>query len=615
MTTTTKTTTLLRVLALCFFAALILMGQRPQAVQADPEVLTRIYLPLVFAAGELPPPANTSVLYVRPGATGNCQSGTSPCADIKQALALAKVAPHPNVLIRMAQGTYTGWGAAVAELSFGWNEAPRNITIEGGYGSGWSSISTDPALSRIDGQNARRGVLLGGITNYSFTLKNMTIQNGLVNQPFADGSYMGGGLFCHNSGSAGNFIALTFTNVVFANNRAQGVGSNAVGGGGAALYNRCNATLTNVSFNDNVIQAGDATDGTRGGTALGGGLFQTSGYTEYVTLQAANISFNRNQALAGNGGTGQSPNGWRPDALGGGLALQFTNGSIAGLTARSNTAKAGNGSDTGGYGAGGGVFAEYYNLQVTDASIIGNVATGGNGYTASVGAGGGFMLTDGNFTLERAKVANNSSYGGSGTMAGTAGGGGLYLTTARTDLPVSTNTLVNVMVTDNRSEAGQGQDRYGGGGGIFLQNSNLTMTHGTFARNSVLSTMMAPAMIILGERQTQATLWHTIVAEHPRASSPDALIAQQASNSLIMNRTLFYGNVGNYGVMFPGAVIQNNNPVPSGNPAFLSPGAPNYDYSIGANSAARNQATGSTQTLDVNREPRYLPDVGADEYN
>jgi hypothetical protein len=50
---------------------------------------------------------------------------------------------------------------------------------------------------------------------------------------------------------------------------------------------------------------------------------------------------------------------------------------------------------------------------------------------------------------------------------------------------------------------------------------------------------------------------------------------------------------------------------------FVSPGAPNYDYHIRGSSAARDQASGSTETIDLDGKSRTLfapADIGAYEY-
>jgi hypothetical protein len=55
----------------------------------------------------------------------------------------------------------------------------------------------------------------------------------------------------------------------------------------------------------------------------------------------------------------------------------------------------------------------------------------------------------------------------------------------------------------------------------------------------------------------------------------------------------------------------------TGTANFVSPGAPNFDYHIFGNSAARDHAIDSSEPTDIDGESRTIfapPDIGADEY-
>ncbi len=88
------------------------------------------------------------------------------------------------------------------------------------------------------------------------------------------------------------------------------------------------------------------------------------------------------------------------------------------------------------------------------------------------------------------------------------------------------------------------------------------------------------------------------------------------SGSVInMNYTLFSGNTANTGTRSGGVVNSTNEQ--TGNPDFVSPGSPNFDYHIGASSAAINRAVGSTTANDIDNQSRPIDgvsDIGADEY-
>lgn len=157
------------------------------------------------------------------------------------------------------------------------------------------------------------------------------------------------------------------------------------------------------------------------------------------------------------------------------------------------------------------------------------------------------------------------------------------------------------------------------GGGIFSQNSELTLIHVTVARNSVLSDMQASGLIVLhylDDTTSTADIQYSIFADHRMKV---AVMAQTAGDVVNLDHTLFYDNRrGDYGSQagLPPGVINHTNEVPSGDPEFLSSGLPDYDYHIGENSAARDQAMNSTSVEDIDADGRPVgreADVGADE--
>lgn len=576
----------------------------------------------VLSYPDIPVRAQAGTGTVRVAPTGadvsGCGSAEAPCQTIQYAVNLATAGDT----IKIAQGTYTGAGtAAVVSIQ-------KNLTLIGGYTTtDWDTPSGDPTLTVIDGQNARRGFELNDVPgSVAISIQGISVRNGLSNVALGAGEFIGGGLLCR-SGGADKTITLALTNMIFENNLVQGAGSGAAAGGGAGFYEKCPVTLQNVTFTGNQVLAGAATDNSRGGHALGGGFFATN--DSHVT--ANGIVLTGNVAEAGSGGQGYLNNAWdRADGLGGGAAMQYNQVSIVGVTATGNQATGGAGALYGGYACGGGLFFEHNaSVYVADGVISGNRVTGGAGYAAVGGAaegggassGGGIMSTDSVLTLERLIILNNYSIGGAGNDGGDGGGGGLYFARAASPWGApSTVTGVNLIIADNVAEAGAGDNRWGGGGGIFSQNTDLTLYHATIAGNQVLDTMQAPGVIALNYAGTDigwstTRLYYSIIADHNPAGFSYAAVALGAGDTLQMNYTLFYNNAGrNYG---GSGAVSNSNEVPSGDPAFVSSGSPNYNYHIGSSSAARDQAVGSPTPFDVDQDARPVgaaSDIGADEY-
>lgn len=558
--------------------------------------------------------AGSGVIRVAPTGSdvAGCGSAATPCRTIQYAVDIAA----SGDTIKIAQGVYTGSGGAV--VTFG----NKNLTLIGGYTtSDWETPSSDPSLTVIDGQNARRGVLLSDIA-VTVAIRGLTIRNGFNNTPLSGGEFIGGGLLCRTGGASG-YINLSLSNVVFKNNRVQGSGNGAVGGGGAGFYQKCRTTMENVTFEGNQAIGGNAPNAsTRGAHALGGGFFATTG----SDVTANGLYLINNLAQAGSGGDGTGSNDWdTADGLGGGAAMQLNAVTLYWVFASGNQARGGSGSAKGGTAAGGALFFEKNvgTVVVANGVLRDNSVTGGASQSSGgIGGGGAIMSTDSVLHLERLQILHNTSTGGAGADGGDAGGGGLYFTRAPSPWGApSTVTGINLIVADNRAEAGAGANRWGGGGGVFSQNTDLTFYHATIAGNIILNTMMAPGLISQNYAGSDigwstARLYYSIVANHTGAVSwGPAVMAQSSGDTLILDYVLFYNNNGyNYG---GGGTVNNTHEVPTGNPAFVSPGAPNYDYHIGAASAARDRAIGSTTAVDIDGESRpsgQAPDVGADEY-
>ncbi len=614
-------------------------------VEANGGENSTIYLPVVLSPEVITGPNDSdfdTILNVDATGNGASCSQDSACPSLQQAIDAAKSDSGTNILIKVAQGTYTGTGTNLVNIEL-ISSSNKNITIFGGYDSSdWTKPSTnDHTTTIIDGQNARRGVRIVSIYASKIHLENLTIQNGLAVDPISNiGVYSGGGLLCRNDNpNEALFIDLTLNNMLFKNNRVNGAagGEKAVSGGGASLYFRCGGNLDNVTFDGNIVQGGNTTTGLRGDQALGGGLFLSGGFNnetqqnQDTELIAKNLIFRNNQAIAGSGGTGFG-NGF-PDGLGGGAAIQLSKASIDGVIAENNIATGGDASQQAGTASGAGLFFEYNTgtVVVKNGMLKGNVVTGGASPTGigGIGSGGAIMSTDSTLQLENLNIVNNQSLGGPGNDGGDAGGGAMYFT--RESYAPSVVAGTNLIMANNTAQAGEGENRYGGGGAIFSQDTTLTLNHATIAHNSVLNTMQAPGVISQHRpnRTSSLTINYSIISDHegrdifnnPRAP----IIAQQTGDTLAMNYILSHNNTNDLesGTIYSsqpgladGAMSVSN--VIEGDPAYVSQGSPSYNYHITANSAAIDKATGSTTTTDIDggtRPAGSAADLGADEYS
>ncbi len=535
--------------------------------------------------------------------SATCGATSNPCKTIQQAINLAQA----NDTIMIARGTYVGSDKAVAILP-----SNKPLMFLGGFvPPNWDTATGLASETIIDGGNARRGFVIRNTASL-IALRNLTIQNGrltdggLVNSTDA---YAGGGLICTNT------TQLTLTDVIFRNNAVErSNGNEPVSGGGAAFYAKCPTVLENVIFESNRVVGGNSTNNTRGAQALGGGFHAT--IDSHIT--ANRLTLINNSVQGGSGGVGYKGNTYdRADGLGGGAAIQYSTANMNFITVTGNTATGGNGSQYGAYGAGGGLFFEHTpSATVTGGLIANNTISGGNASAGEggVASGGGLMSTDATLKLYRLYIINNASVGGTGSKAGSAGGGGLYFTKAAASNTSNVDGN-NLIIADNRAEAGSGNDRWGGGGGVFSQNTILTLDYTTLANNKVLSTMTSSGLITLNYLgSSRTTMRNSIVSGH--IGFWGAILSQGPGDSITLDHTLFFNNEKNTEAQLSGAVLTTNNSH-GGDPQYVSAGAPSYDYHLQSSSSAKDNANGTTLNIDIDGDARpyaSVSDIGADEY-
>jgi hypothetical protein len=560
------------------------------------------------------------------GAVGSDASGcgttTQPCKTIQYAVNLAV----SGDTILVAGGAYNS-ATTCLSTTVVVCILNKQLTILGGYSSDWSTVDPQIYLTVIDGQNVRRGVWVQRTDSTapvaSLRMEGFTIKNGL-SQGASSGSDVditafGGGMFANTS-------TIVLRNMIFSNNKAIGGNTSqthggSAGGGGLALHAAPSGTLLErVTFDGN--QAIGGAGSVCGGYAIGGGLYT---YQSIVTGQY--ITATNNIAVAGStNGNGTCADGAMGDALGGGIGLSVGSGlTLQYVRAMNNVAMGGdapNGDAGGGFG--GGVCADIAALTLVDSDVRNNQAKGGNGLNpgthASLGVGGGIQADDANVTLNRVSVISNTATGGNGTQyTGASGGGGAYL--VRTS-GSSTVTVINSIFADNLAAMGAtGTMLGGGGGGLWLQGVQADITHSTFARNRLGSSSMQGlgiAILDFGPQVTSVVNFsYSIIADHTGYAGVAAL-AVTSGNTANLERTLWAGNLLNTNSGSQSGTITDSDPIFSSSAGFISPGSPHYDYHIALTSAAKDQATGSSTSVDIDNEPRTfagdpVPDVGADE--
>ena len=565
---------------------------------------------------------------------GDCTSPTAPCRTIQYAVNQSTSGDR----ILVAKGTYT-YDPGKDPCPFLQTRAvvcfvDKRLTILGGYsGTDWSIANPVANPTIIDGGNTYRGMAAIGYNTTTahlqmdgFTIQNCRVQGPTYLNPY-DPSGVGGGMLVQHA-------SVTLKNMVFRNNRAFGQNTNSGAGGqadGAALRIE-EPPIGTASLLQHVVFDGNASYGgsgpVRGGVAFGA-LFI---YRANVVIEDA--VFTNNLAQAGNS-TGSGHYGTPPysDALGGAIAIEEGTITLRRANVTGNQVRGGNASTYGGGAYGGGIFVEDFGNRVTsvtisDSYIANNFAIGGNGANGGSAAGGGIDVDSAAITIERTSIISNTVIGGGN--AGPGAGGGLYAFAVRSgSFPV---TLRNVVVAGNLADQGAGgsQPGNGGGGGIVIHGVPADMSHATIAQNRLGSTLVLGQGLLIQpwpspldpQFPAVVTLNHSVVADHSAGNhSAPAVVVQQGS-TLTFNQGIFAGNSKNIntdGQPVPAGTISGLETMQSATSiGFISPGPPYYNYHLRQNSAARDQAIGSSITDDIDQQSRPYgnkSDFGADEYH
>ncbi len=555
------------------------------------------------------------------GVAHDCGSEVNPCPTIQDAV--QRVLPGDTILV--AGGIYKDVFPCLNEYTV-LCVLNKKITIIGGYStSNWDTPDLVANPTIFDGQGIYRvGIVQGPLPPdplaAGLDLENVTIANG-----YRKGAPSGSdeATFVFGGGIEDNYGLLVLRHIVFKNNRALGGDTNqehggAGSGGGLAMrFAPAGTYLEDVTFDGNVAQGGSGA--TRGGFGIGGGLYT---YNSITTIQY--ITATNNSSIGGSttgGGTDSTFS--EADGQGGGIAFQISsNTNLQYATLLNNTTIGGNAPNgNAGGGFGGGLFAQEATIALQDANVRDNAARGGNGNNPSSGvsiaAGGGLQTDNSNVVLDRVWIINNQALGGNGNInGGPAGGGGGYLARYQGN---TTILIQNCIFSNNNAAMGSGPKQGGGGGGLWLQGTQATIIHTTFAQNRLSSSpMQGSAILVLNDGAASASvadISYSIIADHTSYSGAPVVYVKQG-NSATLNYTLWAPSTQAFYVA-SGATGNNENSVTAASAMFVSPGAPNYDYHILKSSPARDAAIGSTMDVDIDGESRLLfppADIGADEY-
>jgi hypothetical protein len=257
--------------------------------------------------------------------------------------------------------------------------------------------------------NLLAGIAVGGaIENDSgaiFNLRSSVVTGNRALGGASGANGPGGAAFGGGIGSFMGHATLNVTNTVLTGNLAQG-GGGTFGdgsGGGIAVFQDGQATLSGITLAANRAIGGTGAGGSAGSAGAGGALFVGLGFASstpgFVTPDASSVAI-RNSVLTGNSAIGGAGN-TAGDAVGGAIDLGAGTITLQSSVLGGNTARGGQGSTNGqsGNGSGGGAFAgagTTFNIQTS--SIVGNLAAAGPLFMGALGGdgvGGGLYIQSG----------------------------------------------------------------------------------------------------------------------------------------------------------------------------------------------------------------------------
>lgn len=606
---------------------------------------------LLSQIGVLPGRASSlaATYYVAPppvgGNTADCGTMDKPCATIQ--FVVNKALSGDTILV--AAGVYSTppdnpdpvcFAAAAASKKSIFCIVNKHLTIRGGYSTSNWSVS-DPLANPtiIDGQDLYRGVTLLGSSNTT-SMASLTLENFVIRNGYALGASIGVDYALTGAGGGMYIDKATFSlrNITFSNSRAQGgtttqsFGGKGVGGGLwiSDMPAGATGTMENLTFTDNVARGGIGRD--RGGLALGGGFFIWRG-----RVNATDLTVRDNLAQAGHTtGIGRDLSSMPAEAAGGGFSIHEGSAEFSQILVRDNSAIGGNGTVYSGGGYGGGIELESDTyLRITDSVVRNNHAIGGNAQNGAMAGGGGFLWDRTTIIIDRVQVIGNTVKGGTGTTKrGSAVGGGIH---AFRSSGTATISILNSIIANNLVELGDGTGPYtvGAGGGMLIQSYPAVIEHTTISGNRLSPELVygaALAIKTLGDiipipPPSNVTLNYSLITEHVNSNPVETQSTLHAWSGSVFNlyRGLFAGNTldtniegSPYSDGGPGIFNGIATMLHSSSAGYIASGDPYYNYHLRSDSPAKDQATGSSFTVDFETNSRpfaTFADIGADEYH
>jgi parallel beta-helix repeat protein/predicted outer membrane repeat protein len=374
--------------------------------------------------------AKNILLYVKPGASGDCSSWAAAC-ELQTALAAAAAGDS----IWVAAGTYKPTSTIDRTISF---SLKSGVAIYGGFPAAGGDWETRDWLSHIT-------TLSGDIDN-SGTIDNNTYQ--IVRAVDVDatatldgftitgGNAWGNDDFTFHGGGVGNYTSSPrYANLLITNSTSWG--------GGGGMYNQdSNPSLVDVTFTGN-------------NSITGGGMYNKNSHPSLLGVD-----------FATNGGGG-----------GGGMFNDHSNPLLESVTFTNHTVS----------GSGAGLENSFSNPTLKDVTFTGNLAgsSGGGIYntnssprlinvtisnnTANDNGGGMYNGYSSNPILTNVTISNNQAKNGMTTGYG-GGGGGIYNFT-------NSNPILNNVSLIGNSALNRG-------GGMYSHISTPILTGVNFISNT-----------------------------------------------------------------------------------------------------------------------------------
>jgi len=408
---------LLKPLPICLFCLIAFLG-----VSAFTSAVPRVQ-------------SQKTILYVKPGANGNCGSWVDAC---ELQIALGKATAGDQIWV--ATGTYKP--TAIVDLDRTTTfQLISGVAIYGGFpasGGTWqdrdwganiTTLSGDIGIPNEKTDNCYHVVTGSGVKS-SAILDGFTITAGNASGSSTSPYYSGGGMY-NSAGSP------TLTNVIFSGNSASGSGGgmyNSAGSptiknvtfsgnsaryGGGMTNGQSNCTLDNVNFYENSV------------TYAGGGM-----YNNNSSPTLTNVIFSGNSASGSGGGmytTGNSNPTLTNVTFNDNTTVYYGGGMdnyASGHSTLINVTFSGNSAGVGG----GGMHNYSCHLTLTNITFSDNYASEN---------GGGILNIDSSITLTNITFSGNLA---------TLKGGGMYHFASYGSNP----TLTNVTLSGNSASTGAG---------------------------------------------------------------------------------------------------------------------------------------------------------------